>query len=55
MIVFHVILLSDDHSRVVLDPLPSDPHSDYINASYIYVSYLEYELFNQQLLSFLVI
>ena len=29
----------DDHSRVCLDLIEEDPESDYINASYIDVSY----------------
>ncbi|XP_022095017.1 uncharacterized protein LOC110981618 [Acanthaster planci] len=32
---FSVGLFAYDHSRVVLEPLESDPHSDYINASYV--------------------
>lgn len=31
-------IISDDHSRVKLEYLPDDPHSDYINADYIDVS-----------------
>lgn len=30
--------ISDDHSRVVLTPIASEPNSDYINANYIDVS-----------------
>lgn len=29
----------DDHSRVILEKLPNDEHSDYYNASYILVSF----------------
>ncbi|XP_038066690.1 tyrosine-protein phosphatase 99A-like [Patiria miniata] len=31
----YVNVIAYDHSRVVLDPLEGDPHSDYINACYI--------------------
>ena len=33
------VLISDDHSRVVVTPLPHNPNSDYVNASYLDVSY----------------
>ena len=33
-----LVLLTDDHSRVVLEKIKGDPKSDYINASYIPVS-----------------
>ena len=29
---------SDDHSRVVLEKIKEDPHSDYYNANYLKVS-----------------
>ncbi len=32
---------SDDHSRVVLDVVDGDIHSDYINADYVHVSVLK--------------
>jgi len=35
------VLLSDDHSRVRLQLLDGDPHSDYINANYIDVRLLD--------------
>ena len=38
---FFSFLLSDDHSRVRLQLLDGDPHSDYINANYIDVSLLD--------------
>lgn len=34
-------LLSDDHSRVRLQLLDGDPHSDYINANYIDVRLMD--------------
>lgn len=34
-----VFSLTDDHSRVVLAQLDGNPSSDYVNASYIDVSY----------------
>lgn len=34
-VTFFSFLLSDDHSRVRLQLLDGDPHSDYINANYI--------------------
>ena len=34
---FLLILFPDDHSRVHLEPREGDPHSDYINASFIHV------------------
>ena len=38
MACLYSTVLSDDHSRVVLTPTKHDPHSDYVNASYIDVS-----------------
>jgi len=36
---YFVIFSLDDHSRVVLDKIEEDVDSDYINASYIDVSF----------------
>ena len=30
--------MTDDHSRVVLEPLANEPNSDYVNASFMDVS-----------------
>lgn len=40
-VTFFSFLLSDDHSRVRLQLLDGDPHSDYINANYIDVRLLD--------------
>ena len=37
-IFFLKFILSDDHSRMILDKEEGDPDSDYINANYIDVS-----------------
>ena len=34
-----VLLPADDESRVILPMLEGDPHSDYINANYLNVSF----------------
>ena len=39
-LAFDYLNLSDDHSRVILQPVEDDPSSDYINANYIDVSVL---------------
>lgn len=33
-----ITCISDDHSRVVLEPYPEDVSSDYVNANYMDVS-----------------
>ena len=35
-----LLILLDDHSRVILEPLEDNPDSDYINACYIKASIL---------------
>jgi len=35
-----IIFSTDDHSRVLLEKIEGDPKSDYINASYIPVSFI---------------
>ena len=34
------IIFSDDHNRVILEPEEGVPDSDYINASYVDVSFM---------------
>ena len=45
MISFKSFLLSDDNNRIILQPLTAGEENEYINASYIDVSYSGIDVF----------
>lgn len=51
LMLLYCLFVADDHNRVKLTKVPGEIGSDYINASYIDVSFLYYSYYNFFLLS----